>query len=305
MRHTEEHIDELIAAFLSGNADDAQCESLKKWLDESEEHLEHFHKSSHAFHLAAQNTAWQRAYSEFKRETRPRRKYLYFAAAATFALLVGIRIFFATPGEALIAQSGNESITRTLPDGITAILSPHSALKQVNSSGSRNRYSLEGVATFEVHGEKSIEVLTDDLVIEDIGTVFRVSHISGDSITSVEIQEGRVRVTTSLGSIKEADAGETIRYNRLKKQFSLIHSAPESAGKILKFDNQSLAEIIGILQEEYDLRIQCSPSLSGCRLTVTFRNESPEIILGVITETLQARLTIEGTNYFIQGEHCD
>jgi transmembrane sensor len=54
----------------------------------------------------------------------------------------------------------------------------------------------------------------------------------------------------------------------------------------------------------YDEKITISPKVTGCRLTVTFNNESVEDIASVIAETLGLRLTKSNKGYFLEGEGC-
>lgn len=303
MNLSQENIDAIIAAHLKGELADDQREVLLAWIDASEENLDYFHQLSAVYHITHPTNETSKAYSDIQQKTASKKQSFrwYYAAAAVVAAIV-ISIFLLPTTEVIIAS--NEVISRdTLPDGSMIELAPHSSVAyHFDESSNKHQYKLEGSAAFNVKSHGQIQVITDELTIEDIGTIFKVDNAESDSLITVTVIEGIVKCYDEYGNALELKASEVGIYSKLQHKF-----LPIDKTEVFEFDfkDTKLSEVVKTLSFYYEKEIEVSPEIENCLINVRFSNEPLSFILEIISSTINADLNEENSKYKLTGNGCN
>ena len=88
-----------------------------------------------------------------------------------------------------------------------------------------------------------------------------------------------------------------------------MQAAPENVlaykTQIFVFDNTRLSEVVEAVNEVYDIKLKLDkPQLENCRITVTFRHETVDVIAEVIAETLSLTLEKTENEIILKGNGC-
>lgn len=199
-----------------------------------------------------------------RRMASRRKLWPVLAAAASLLLLLGIGLWlwWAPSGQLQFHTAYGEQRSLTLPDGSVVKLNANSSLAyypQWNDTELRQVW-LEGEAYFEVAkneatGQK-FQVITKDLTVEVLGTIFNVNTRS--EATEVFLEEGKVNI-----DLPEQDEdilmapGELVTYSpktkhSQKKQVQEEAPASWKDGTAL-FQGTPLREIIQTFEEIYGI----------------------------------------------------
>jgi ferric-dicitrate binding protein FerR (iron transport regulator) len=119
--------------------------------------------------------------------------------------------------------------------------------------------------------------------------VFGISKLTGDT------------------SMVELVAGEKGIYNGKAEKVSKVDIASENElfwmTKTLSFDKTELAEVIEVLQKNYNVEFEFKNDiLKSLRLSATFSNQPIESVIEVISTTLNLKITKSNSIYEIDGE---
>jgi len=198
--------------------------------------------------------------------------YQKWQTAAAILLLVGLSSWWflgkaLTPTEVVLSTNYGETKNWILEDQSKVTLNANSTLKY-NSQYPR-RVWLDGEAFFEVtkktHTREQFQVLTNDLTVNVLGTVFNVN--SRHEQTQVFLEEGKVSLALATKTKEDVAMlpGELVSYS--KKQAKLTTETKKKTISptswlqgIIRFEAASLATILqevsaiyGIQFEEGDL----------------------------------------------------
>jgi transmembrane sensor len=103
-------------------------------------------------------------------------------------------------------------------------------------------------------------------------------------------------------------AGETGIYNRNNRIVTRIaRQDPNDLAwktRILDFHNASLSEVAEVLTDTYHKTVVIAPVVEHCTVTVRFENQELDDILGVLKSTLDLELIIRGRRITISGKGC-
>jgi ferric-dicitrate binding protein FerR (iron transport regulator) len=190
----------------------------------------------------------------------------------------------------VIAKSGNHVLIQTLPDGSTVTLNKNSILSYPNKFDDGKRaVTLTGEAFFNITPDKQhpFVIASGEASVTVVGTTFNVKTTADE--TEVIVETGIVQVTKQANSAKvlphqkaivsknnstpkvEANSDELYNYYRTKE--FVCHGTP-------------LWKLVTVLNEAYDAHIVIeNEKLNNLQLETTFRNESLDDILKVISST--------------------
>ena len=241
---------------------------------------------------------------------RPLRKAAWLRIAALFLLVASITaIEYLGSGHSAISThtvaSLETPLTDTLPDGSLITLNRHSAISYPEKlKGDTRMVALKGEAFFQVmpDSRKPFQVHLNGLTLTVLGTSFNIRD--KDSLTEIVVETGLIRVTNKYHSIL-AGAHEKII---LRKNDSSITKEP-AASELYKYyrthefvcDNTPLGQLVEVLNEAYDVHIVIdNPALQKLPLSTTFRNESLDHILSVISETFGLTVKKSGDRFLLQ-----
>ena len=328
-----EHIDQLIARYLAGEALPEEAVQLDDWLDLSLENQRYFAQMQRVYREAKPsvdqptydaNAAWVRV-KEGMRRAKPAakivplyRKYAALLVAATIALLVGVPLMLFYTGivapETTTALASNEIIGKAyqLADSSEVVMNKNSVVTYSSKYGKRERrVNLKGEAFFAVKhlADKPFVVEADGTLIEDIGTAFNVKAYDSTKTVEVYVETGSVRFYTSATNSITLVAGQIGIYIKATNTFTVKGASNSNAiaykTKQLVFIDTPLAVVIKELYAAYDMQIELSnPELNQCKITVNFDNEPIESVLDIIAETLGIKVEKTPTGYRLNGIGC-
>ena len=263
------------------------------------------------------------------------RRLIYFSAAASILILLGIGIWFKPGGTSipLAKKAMNKLKGETerinndtqdkiiaLSEGSTITLSPNSNIRYKLESNDRREVYLEGEAVFNVtrNAEKPFYVYSNGLVTKVLGTKFKVLAYPGSEDVKVEVTSGRVRVYSSETGKENAETeGLTLTPNQkavyTKKDLLLTRMVVEKPKvlitpeqlKTYTYTDTPVSKIFEGLEAIYGIKvIYDKETFKNCRLNMSLSDESLFEKLELIGKVVEARYNvIDGQVIFI-GEGC-
>ena len=329
MSTTPEHIDQLIATYLTGEASPDQIAALEAWRKRSEDNRKYFeqmrliydHASLRAGDQFDTDRAWQKVRAQIRQGDKVRvvsidngfKTFLRIAAGITVLLVAGIftyQYFGNRSGQEVELLSKNQVTSDTLPDGSGVFLNRETRIHYTfDERKALHIAKLEGEAYFEIHHDdgENFVVEAGGTLIRDIGTSFNVRAYPDSPSIEVVVDEGEVKfyTTTNPGIHLKAPARGV--YNKDTQTFAL--SEPEAnttayKTRIFNFSNDSLVTVVKALNEVYPLKFDITENLTGCKITVSFNDEEPEEIASIIAETLGLTVTRSGETFRLEGPGC-
>lgn len=198
------------------------------------------------------------------------------------------------------------TLVTTLEDGSIVYLAGNTQLQYpAHFPPNRRVVSLEGNALFDISGNRRRPFIidTEQTRIEVLGTAFNVKS-STVSPFELSVQRGEVRVTLkTTGEEVRVKAGETVTL--FPGQLRL--SATEDTGQFdrytwrIQFKDEPLGNILRVLNLSYPtgIRLETTPALAERRLTVSFRQETPQDMAQLICLALRLHCRQEGNRLMI------
>lgn len=318
--------DELIARYLSGEADPEEIMVLQEWLAQPA-NRNHFEAIQSTWHAALPSKTPRRvnaaaAWSSISRKIgkapavrslRPRIFYLRIAASVILLVAAG-GLFYFIGGDEKLGE-----ITVSTTDFSRHIdLSDHSAatLNRLSTfvypatfdSQTREVHFLQGEAFFNVSAdsEKPFIVHTPVAHIRVVGTAFNV--VVEENRLEVSVDEGKVMVYTENDSVI-LEPGFTGEVTPGKKSIQVKDSVNANdwgyATNRFIFKDTPLREVISSIEKAYPYSVTpVNGNIDNCRLTATFEKVSVEKMLNLIAETLNLSVSRNGKVFILEGEGC-
>jgi hypothetical protein len=204
-----------------------------------------------------------------------------------------------TPTQCVEKTTHNgQHLTFVLDDGTEIILNSNSKLSYPEQFTDSSRIvSLSGEAFFHVakDSKRPFTVITGGVSTSALGTSFNIHYHPTDSISSISLVTGSVKVeiNSATDMIKDVflSPGEQLSYNFIKKTYERneFDSLAVSGWKegIIYFKEAELDEIVARLEEWYDVTIELRGRLnevenSNWTYSGQFKNQSLEnVLLGI------------------------
>jgi ferric-dicitrate binding protein FerR (iron transport regulator) len=194
-----------------------------------------------------------------------------------------------------LVASTTAPLTDTLPDGSLITLNKQSDIRYPdNFKKQREVRLLKGEAFFKIapDKEKPFRVFTDNITITVLGTSFNV-HNKGN-ITEIIVESGLIRVTDSLHDVLLHPSEKLILHagdSSLSKEKTMDQLYKYYRTREFVCDNTPLSQLAASLEEAYSVKIVIAPSLRERKINTVFRNQSLDEILNIIQETFGIRVT--------------
>jgi ferric-dicitrate binding protein FerR (iron transport regulator) len=237
-----------------------------------------------------------------------------WSIAAAFLAIAGISIWLwlSVFSVNTFKTAYGEQQKIALPDGSFVTLNANSSIKFDKNWGDETTRHvwLKGEAYFEVApkvntGQK-FQVITQDLIVEVLGTVFNVN--SRHEQTSVYLEEGKVtlRFHNEPDLKKEMVPGELLMYSSRTKK--IITDTKTASGRVqtswtdgvLVFENTPLAEILKKLEDIYGIEFQLDDQkLLAREITTGLPMEDIEIVLPMLEKSLNLKINRDGNHYLL------
>lgn len=222
--------------------------------------------------------------SKLKEKQNPRRLWVWYAAAASVILFLGIIGLksFSTKTHTFKTLATIDSLQ--LQDGSKIILSPNSKISYDDNYNKaiRSITLLEGNAFFEVakNPQKPFEVYSNDIKTTVLGTSFNV-RMDPDEI-AVSVRTGKVKVTSPIDEVAllpNEKANYNLITNSLKKETSQYFQAWYTSH--VNLNSASFQDVAKILEKRFGYPIQYeSEDVKGEKITVQFtETDSIESVL--------------------------
>lgn len=324
MATEQTHIDYLIARYLSNEASDEERARVESWCCESPDNQQYFDGFRQIIDASQTivpdprfnvDAAWMRIQPQIHTAKIRRLNTVWWAAAASVALIVGIWWSMqkpSTPTEMVIAAVGKAQRS-LLPDSSSVEVDPRSSVTYAKGFGKTNRdISLKGNATFDVRHQPGppFIVHVQEALVRDIGTTFYVNTLSDTNRVEVYVKAGSVAFYTASNEGIILKQGQTGYYDKRTKVFSLKEVAESPTVDSIKvrsfaFNETSLGDVVSLLQKSFGTKIDLeNPKLSDCTITVTFKNENIDTIIDIVAETLNLKVTRTRSGYLLKGQEC-
>ena len=321
--YTDDMMDELLVKYLAEEATPPEQELVEEWVSSSEanrHYFQHFQliwKDSQklaATTVVNENKAWQRFQRRVKKtESAPAKikAFGWWRIAVSILIVAGAAWFTSTLLEKGSSDAEILSITikevkrDTLPDGSVAVLNKHSELSYpARFKGKTRKVKLRGEAFFNItpNKEKPFIIDVNDVQVKVVGTSFNIRSVNG--LTEVIVETGIVQVTKG-NEVFELKAGERISLESVdttsQKETSDDKLYNYYVSRTFVCDNTPLWKLVEKLNEAYGVNIRIGrEELRKLPLNVTFDDESLEVILNIISQTLMIKVAKAGNEIVLQ-----
>lgn len=230
-------------------------------------------------------TMYQNIISQKKKKKVVRLQDLWFMKVAAVLLVAIGMLFLMKPYIASTEYAlAGEKNTFSLPDGSEIVLNSGSEIqyKKWNWANVRS-LKLNGEAYFKVTKGEKFTVETDHGTVTVIGTQFNIK--SRGKNFEVECYEGKVSVAFAKKSVFLTKGQNVVVQNDRKVEaLPLTDSQPAWMGSEIKFNNNSLQEIIEELEMQYNINIKNSVK-SNQSFTGTLPLKDLDAALKIISKT--------------------
>lgn len=328
-------IDDLLAAFFSGNTSKELLDELNARTKESEEIYEYVRARWEIWlssEIAGSSFSFdeKKAYARFKQRVakemhvrKTRKKYMfswkacYRVAAVILILLLPLAGYWS--GKENVKQTFSDVVVEApmgaqtklyLPDGTAVWLNAGSRIVYSQGFGVDDRVlKLEGEGYFEVakNERKPFEIETKELNLRVVGTKFNFKNYPDDEEVTVNLIEGRVALKNELKAMPELllNPEERVVLNKrtgiMKKTKTNVRNANAWSRNELFFDEELLGDIAKILMRNYNVKIEVADSLQNKRFYGCFKIVGNDVndVLKAMAATNQMKYKYENETYIL------
>lgn len=319
------HIDEnVIAKYLSGEAKAFEIKELMDWIESSEENLDEFIRYEKLWSESSvrksfdTQKAWLKVSRRISKKEHPFHPYYLCAAAIILFVLIFVpfvhnKKIVSLPKFAI--ASANSILKSTLPDGSSVLLSKHSRIEYVFDSQKKIRIAkLCGKAFFCVKRDikHRFVVEANRGGVEVLGTKFSVNERKNKDVM-VYVLSGKVKVflvraskdtlslviTNGEKALIKVSKDTIIKQKQKSSIFDNVNKIYD-IHKTITFRNMELSTIMAKLEKYYSVQIKIDDAVDKklC-FSSSFKDNSLNEILTVITQTLNLDYTKKGNTYYI------
>ncbi len=236
-----------------------------------------------------------------------RRNFTWLKIAATLLLICGgAWVYFAQFANKQMEVSSIEEVrVDTLSDGSVITLNRHSVLQYPQRfSGNQRMVSLkEGEAFFKISPNKAKPFIinTSGTTIKVVGTSFNVKNKHGKIEVIVETGIVQVSIKGSSVTLTPGDKVLVGENSTLVKEPTPDKLYTYYRSKEFVADNTPLWRMVEVLNDAYDSNIIIGrKELNNQLLNTTFKNESLDDILQVISRTFKITVEIKGKQIILK-----
>lgn len=334
MEQINDHIDELIGKYLTGEAVAEEIAFIESWASENERNRKYFDQLKTIFQKSAEVSDYQiydtdAAWSKMKRSLGASKGksavlsppvssnffQLGWRIAAAVILVMGVGLFlvrtFQSEPSPVVVLSKTETVAETLPDGSGVVLNKQTQLAyKFDQKKKVHTVTLKGEAYFNIQHDstKTFIVDIDGVMIKDIGTSFNVKAYPESNTVEVVVESGEVMFYTNNDSgVYLRSNGKGI-YNKITKTFTIDQPGENVLAyktRVFTFSESDLVTVTEALNHVYDKQIIISDKISSCHITVSFNNESQDEIVAIIAETLGLTVSESEGKIMLEGPGCE
>ena len=203
-----------------------------------------------------------------------------YAVAASVVIVFGVFYFMNTATH--YETEFSEQLAITLPDYSKVQLNANSQLDFKPRQWENNReVKLKGEAFFDVEKGTSFKVMTNEGVIEVLGTEFNVTV--RDKFFEVRCYEGKVRVTNGSNNTTVLTQGEAYRVvNNSPEEWNFSQNGPNWLQGESLFNNMPLSQVIISLENQFEITFDKSNIDINKRFTGSFTHTDLKLALKTV-----------------------
>lgn len=310
--------DEILISYVLHEAEAAQKAAVEQWLGldpANVRELDQYRRVWEAGHLLQLEKPMDAhaSLARFKQRTPSgqiqaakvvplQRSYRWMKIAATLLLTGGLLWLYVQRSfrQVVLSTARFEVKADTLSDGSIVTLNQNTILSHTAHfhSGLREVALKNGEAFFKIAHlpDQPFVVRSGNLRIQVIGTSFNVKNKSGR--IEVIVETGMVAVISKVSTIY-LRPGDKLSIGTSNNHLSVSHNTDRLyqyyRTKEFIADDTPLEKLVTALNEAYGSRIIiANPKLAGMKLNTTFRNDSLNDILDVISRTFHIRVVKSG-----------
>lgn len=242
-----------------------------------------------------------------------RSSYRLMAAAAILLLLIAGGSWWWTHQDMVYTTAFGEWETAELPDGSIVKLNSNTTLRLEKNwdEGATRKVWLSGEAYFQIEKKPAtqlrFQVITDDLIVEVLGTTFNV-HSRGEH-TEVFLEEGSVSLELESTAKREMlmEPGQKLAYS--KAQGTILKNETVSAefttswkDGLLKFNKTPIREVLQKVEDIYGIRFRVEDETQYDRLINSqgIPMERLEETVSILAHALGLTVQIENNTYVLK-----
>ncbi|CAN5812400.1 FecR domain-containing protein [soil metagenome] len=317
--------DDLLVKYLLGEASEAEGKTVQQWIQSAQANHRYYDQFKQVWEasreLAVTSTldehaAWQRFQTRIANGGKVKQapvinRFSWMKIAASLLLLVSISavLYFALnrqpAGKIIMAESGLQVITDTLPDGSQVTMNRNSSITYQNKfTDSIRAVALKGEAFFKVTPNKKqpFIVTVNNVQIRVVGTTFNIKSEKGS--TTIVVETGVVQVINGA-AITVLQAGEKL----LLKAGDQLTNKELVSDQLYNYyrthefvcDETPLWKLVDVLNEAYNANIIIGrKGLGNLPITTTFNNESLDKILQIIHLTFDITISRRNGQIILQ-----
>ena len=313
--YADDIMDDLLVKYLADEATPPEQEMVEVWIEASEDNRKYFRHFqliwNESQNLATrtaidENKAWHRFQRRVKKSETvgsSLKGFGWWRVAAVIVIIAGIAWVVSSLLETGSSEpplvnivSTNEIKKDTLPDGSFATLNKNTTLTYPAAfKGKTRKVQLKGEAFFNVspNRQKPFIIDVNDVQVKVVGTSFNVRSINGG--TEIIVETGIVQVSKADTTV-ELTAGQRILFEAADTAARVVASDDKLynyyVSRVFECDNTPIWKLVEKLNEAYDVHITIKRNeLKRLPLTVTFNDESLDVILDVISQTLMIKVS--------------
>lgn len=319
---------DLISRYLSGNASDAEVQTLEEWVLAAEENRAEFIAAKKAWVLAGMQReqtevdvegVWQKTQQLLGSEAevvplkpkKQRRFWLGIAAGVVILLAVAAGIiwnFNDSGWEEIIAEQGTR--TTELPDGTLISLNQGARMRyRIPASGER-AVQLFGGALFDVKRavDQPFVIEAGPVRVEVLGTSFYVDARENEPEVQVIVESGRVSVSGG-GEEAELLGDDQIAFDKGTGLLSPLDKADGNYRSLVSneliFNQTPIDEAIFALNRHFGINISVAiTDASDCEIDATYKDQPLDAILLILESTLGIEVLRQNNQIILSGDSC-
>ncbi len=319
-----------IIAYLNDDCTPQEKEAVEQWRSANADNERMFNNIRQVWEASIQKVesenpdigqAWKQVRSQTTGKQIKKINWSRRISGIAAVLLLGLVAYLSQPWwipvkmEEVITQNEGIPTQVSLPDGSSVWLNKHSKLVFPKKFKGRERVvELSGEAFFDVQRNESkpFSIKTAEAQVKVLGTSFDVMAYPDSSIVRVQVNSGRVALSSieaeqdSLILSKGEEGFYEKNERRLEKANILQANRIAWKTRILEFNNTSIAEAIPLIQDIYQVRLELANiDIGNCRFSATFDDEPLENILETMSTLFEIKTAQKQSNsYTLSGQGC-
>jgi len=322
---TKDNLEEIIARKCDGRAEADEIQALNDWISQSDKNRDAYQKVLQTNKLYAEmsanpvdvEAAWSNVRSKITKNDASKKssekpnagiyRFLKIAGIAASIVLIAAVGFLLRNSDSNSQYATTElAMSYDLEDGSVINLGKNSALSKLDEKD--REYSFSGEAEFRiVHDDvRPFVVHMNDIIVKDLGTVFRIVSIPQNDTVFVSVTEGSAQFYTLTDSGIILESGEEGMYIKSKNRFYKRSMDVKNQFLSITFEDATLGEVVDHLSYSFRKSVSIqNEALRNCNLTVDFSKASLPIVKEIIEETLNVELVENQASISIEGKGCD